>query len=391
MRIAMIHTPLVGPSGGERQILELAYRLEKRGHEVTIFTNGVDEEKCYPDLIKKVNIEVVRYPVNIKYLKTYLGMKKIGKVIGERAKEFDLINNHNFPSEWAVYYAKKNCDLPAVWMCNEPPFWFFVPEARKGIINKLRWPFYEILDKKSVEKINEIVVLSGMIQKLVKKIYKRNSIVVRSGIDLKKFEIRRDSREYKNKETITILMVGMLAPHKKQDTLIKTIHHIKNKNKNIYKKINLIFAGPEIEEFKNYLFSLIKKFNLSANIEFKGAVSDTELLNLYASCDIFVFPAHQSWSLVTVEAMAMGKPVIVSNKCGVSEIIENRKTGFIFKHDNYKELAEKIVELIENEELRIKMGKNARKYVKENLSWEKYAENMEKVFMKVLENENKKS
>jgi len=390
MRIAMIHTPLVGPSGGERQILELAYRLEKKGHEVTIFTNDVDEEKCYPDLIKKVNIEVVRYPVNMKYLKTYLGMKKIGKVIGKRAKEFDLINNHNFPSEWAVYYAKKKCDLPAVWMCNEPPFWFFVPEAKKGIINKLRWPFYEILDKKSVEKINEIVVLSGMIQKLVKKIYRRDSVIVRTGIDIEKFNLEKITH-INTQKNYTILEVGTLCPHKRQELLIKSLSFIKQRYKKIYEEMNIVFVGPCLHNYKEEIFKLAENLGVSEKIEYKGIISDEELLNLYASCDIFVFPAHQSWSLVTVEAMAMEKPVIVSNKCGVSEIIENGKTGFIFEHDNYKELAEKIVELIENEELRIKMGKNARKYVEKNLSWEKYMENMEKVFMKVLENENKKS
>ncbi len=386
MRIAMIHTPLVGPSGGERQILELAYRLERKGHKVTIFTNEIDEEKCYPDLIKKVNIEVVKYPVNMKYLKTYLGMKKIGKVIGERAREFDLINNHNFPSEWAVYYAKKKCNLPAIWMCNEPPFWFFVPEARKGI-NKLRWPFYNILDKKAVEKINKIIVLSEMIQKLVKKIYNKNSIIVRTGIELEKFNSKKS--KVKNSNEYIILEIGTLCKHKRQEILIKAISHIKKKYDSLYKKIKLVFAGPAPETYRQGIIQMSKKLKINDKIEIMGIVNENELLNLYASCDIFVFPAHQSWSLVTVEAMAMGKPVIVSNKCGVSEIIEHGKTGIIFEHDNYKELAEKIVELIENEELRIKMGKNARKYVKENLSWEKYTEKMEKVFINMLQKNDK--
>lgn len=60
----MIHTPLVSSTGGERQILRLAIELQKLGHEVEIFTSAVDEEKCYPKLLKKVKVNVVPYPPN---------------------------------------------------------------------------------------------------------------------------------------------------------------------------------------------------------------------------------------------------------------------------------------------------------------------------------------
>jgi len=380
MRIAMVHTPLVGPSGGERQILELAHRLEKKGHEVTVFTNAVDEEKCYPDLIRKVNVEVVKPPVNVKYLNTYLGMKKIGKVIASRADEFDLINNHNFPSEWAVYYAKKKCNLPAVWMCNEPPFWFFVPSARKGI-NRLRWPFYEILDKKAVEKIDCIVVLSKMIQKLVYQIYGRGSVIVRSGIDLDKFNL--DNVKFEKEDEFMVLMVGTLCEHKNQIALVKMLSIMKRSFRQEYERVKVVLVGPCIPEYRDKLFALANELGVRDKIEYKGIVSDEELLKLYAACDVFVFSAHQSWSLVTVEAMAMGKPVVVSNKCGVSEII-NGVNGQVYEHENYGELAEIIVFFMRNERLRELIGKTAREYVRENLSWDAYASRMEKIFENFL-------
>ena len=59
-------------------------------------------------------------------------------------KGFDVINCHNYPSEWAAVAAKKRIKAPVVWMCNEPPFWFFVPELRKGL-RKVNWPVYNLL------------------------------------------------------------------------------------------------------------------------------------------------------------------------------------------------------------------------------------------------------
>lgn len=50
MRIAMIYEALTERTGGARQILRLALQLQKMGHEVEIFANAVDEEKCYPDI-----------------------------------------------------------------------------------------------------------------------------------------------------------------------------------------------------------------------------------------------------------------------------------------------------------------------------------------------------
>lgn len=63
MRIAMIHTPLHGRGGGERQILRLAIELQKIGHEVEIFTSVVNEERCYPDMLKKLTVNVILHPL----------------------------------------------------------------------------------------------------------------------------------------------------------------------------------------------------------------------------------------------------------------------------------------------------------------------------------------
>jgi len=62
MRIAMIHRPFGARGGTERQILRLAIELEKIGHEVEIFTNGINEDS-YPEFFKKVKINVIPHPL----------------------------------------------------------------------------------------------------------------------------------------------------------------------------------------------------------------------------------------------------------------------------------------------------------------------------------------
>lgn len=62
MRIAMIHTPFRARSGGKRQILRHAIELQSMGHEVEIFTNGINEG-TYLEFFGKVKINVIPYPL----------------------------------------------------------------------------------------------------------------------------------------------------------------------------------------------------------------------------------------------------------------------------------------------------------------------------------------
>lgn len=195
MRVAMIHTPFWGRAGGERQILRLAIELQKLGHEAEIFTSAINTTS-YPEFFNKVKINLIPHPLAGKLpssltpqaatpkiqqkplepVKQASGLREWARgIVGRQfytsevpymlnlgrriPKGFDVINNHNFPTEWAAFIAKKRLKVPVAWMCNEPPYWFFLPEHREGL-RKINWPLFEILDKVAVSYIDRIMVLS---------------------------------------------------------------------------------------------------------------------------------------------------------------------------------------------------------------------------------------
>ena len=82
--------------------------------------------------------------------------------------------------------------------------------------------------------------------------------------------------------------------------------------------------------------------------------------------------------------MAAGKPVIVSTQVGTSEIIQDNVNGIIIDKAKPEEIAKQVEMLINNPKLRKKLGENAYQYVKDDLSWEKYAESVESVFKETL-------
>ena len=139
----------------------------------------------------------------------------------------------------------------------------------------------------------------------------------------------------------------------------------------------MIGKGP----LKSYAVNLAKKLSIQNSLR---VIDYVEKLNrYYVSSDIFVMTSYNdSFGLVAAEAMACGKPVIVSNRGAPIEVIG--KAGYTFKYACHNELAEKIIFLLENEEIRIKMGKKAQERIVNNFSWEKAAKKYLKIYKNIL-------
>ncbi len=420
MRIAMIHTPFWKRAGGERQILRLAIELEKLGHEVEIFTNAVNEDS-YPEFLKKVKINVVPHPLTgklprvvapqiavtkihenpqsetqkslsfRKWMSTMVGrqyytsevpaMIELGRKI---PKGFDIINNHNFPTEWATFIAKSRLKIPAVWMCNEPPYWFFAPEQRSGL-RKINWPLFEILDRVSVDYIDEIMVLSRVSGAYVRRAYNRSSRIVRTGVDVELFHQASGSKlrkKYGLENSFVMLFVGG-SRYALRGDMVKALSILSKK----YDNVRLIIDTSRGQE---ELTLLSEKLCAKDKLLLLHSKSDVELAEVYAACDVFVYPASASpWGLVVTEAMAASKPVIVSKQVGTSEILTDDVNGIIIETAKPEEIATQVERLMNSPELSRKIGGNAYKYVKDNLGWEKYAERVENVFQHVLSRQRK--
>ena len=423
MKIAMIHTPILGRGGGERQVLRLATELQHMGNEVEIFVSALNVENSYPDMLKNLTVNIVPHPLGKKlprwlkpqaqetssnpkeksqqngkswlqeYMRKNMGrqfytipydlpsMINIGKNI---PKGFDVINCHNYPSEWAAVAAKKRTKAPVVWMCNEPPFWFFVPELRKGL-RKINWPVYNLLDKTSVNYIDEILVLSEIAAKYVDKAYNRHAHIVRSGVDAERFRQSSGAKirgEYGLEKDFVLLQVGNIETNKCQGDAVKALKILSESIGNV----KLMFDGGGR---KDELSQLVRRLGMEDKVIFRRSGDDEELAEVYAACDVFLFPAQITWGLAVVEAMASAKPVIVSDRCGASEIIQNGVNGMVVEHNNPKGIAERIKFLMSNDSVRKELGQNAREYIMNNLSWENYADRMQEAFKKTIAAQSK--
>lgn len=418
MKIAMVHPSLWGRGGAERQLLRLAIELQKIGHEVEIFTDAVSE-KCYPNLLRNLTVNVMPHPFwrlhrglvqhatssmireeplekkDVSHLQKLMKkliwqqyyanelplMLNLGRGI---PKGFDVINNHNFPSEWAAFIAKKNLKVPIVWMCNGPPSWFLSTDSSNSL-SKLYWPLFELFDKAAVNHIDKIVVLSHVSAKDVRKAYNRSACVVRSGVDVDFFHKASGEsfrKAYGLENSFVLLQVGNIGFVRRNIDSVKILNSLSRS----YDNVRLIFDGYGSPEQINMLTTLAKRLGIKDKMLFLHTESDEELAEVYAACDVFVYPSQITWSLAVTEAMAAAKPVIVPKKCGISEILQSGVNGIVIDHAKPEEIAKQVELLVNNPNLRKKLGENAYEYVKNNLSWEKYAKNMESIFEQTITN-----
>jgi glycosyltransferase involved in cell wall biosynthesis len=143
------------------------------------------------------------------------------------------------------------------------------------------------------------------------------------------------------------------------------------------KKVHLMLVGNGPLEHE--LRSLA---NGRKQIHFMDFQNQQIMPAIYQLCDVFVLPSKgpgETWGLAVNEAMASGKPVLVSDKCGcATDLVTKGKTGFVFKSGNQNDLEEKMKLLAEDKSKCEEMGKNALQKIR-NWSFERVVEAIENI------------
>ena len=184
-----------------------------------------------------------------------------------------------------------------------------------------------------------------------------------AGIDLS--IINKAKKEKINNQYIFSLR--RLDPSKGIDILIKAYNLIKNR----FPKLYLVISGEGHEEQK--LKKLVAKYHLSERVIFTGTVKFKKGIVFLKGAILTVVPSlSEGGGLVNIEAQAAGCPVIASRVGGIPEYVKDGKSGVLFESGNYKELAKKISQVIDDKRLREKIIKGGYEYAK-SFDWNKLA------------------
>lgn len=212
--------------------------------------------------------------------------------------------------------------------------------------------------------------------------------VVRSGPDLSRFYPVSPRKSYRRGRKYLVGYVGVMGQQEGLDDLLRAVHHIVQENDCQDIHFVLIGSGPAIAQLK----TLTKELGITEFVEFTGRISDQELLERLSTCDVCVNPDRKtpfndrSTMNKVLEYMALGKPIVQI------DLLEGKRSAegasVYAKPDDKVDFAEKILELLDDPKLRMQMGVEGQRRMKEMLEWRHQIPSLLEAYAKALQNQD---
>ena len=182
------------------------------------------------------------------------------------------------------------------------------------------------------------------------------SAVVRGAVKCSAFSAVARARVARPGQPLRLLVVGRLVRDKGIGTAIEALAVLARTYRRTDGVLTIAGAGEEVHV--SALRGLATTLGVSDRVQFIGAVNPHDMPALYAAHDVLVFPSTwgEPFGRVMVEAMAAGLPVLAAAVGGVTEIVENEKTGLVFEPGNAADLAVRILRVADDAALRARLS-----------------------------------
>lgn len=196
--------------------------------------------------------------------------------------------------------------------------------------------------------------------------------LVPNGVDLATFDAEEHTRSAGT--PLRILCVARLIKRKGQHHLIEAVKRLTDDGVPV--TLRLIGAGDAEDEYRE----LVRSFDIVDRVEFAGYVPRARIADEYAGADVFVLPSYnEGMSVATLEAMAAGLPVVVTDTPGMAELVDDGGNGLTFAWGDIATLERHLRRLASDRELIREMGWASRERA-ERFSWDRIANQYSHLF-----------
>lgn len=376
MKIAIIRTTLNKGSGQVVHIREVAKRLKAKGHHVEVFCRELFEN------LKEVPIKVVKPPLsNMPFLRHFTFAANTLKIL----ENFDIIHTQYHPGIFAGNMLHFLNDKPHIHTYHG-----FAPvRVWRNFRQMIKMLDHRIGTFASLRcGVDHIVTVSRYLKRKLTETYlfPHNRITVSyNGVDLSRFNVNVKGdvvrERYKLGNALVVLFFGRLAPYKGVQYMLQALPIVLKKVPNT---MFLVAGASRYEMVK--ISKLLESPSVKDRLIFTGYVSDEEVPQLYAACDVFCFPSlWEGFGIPPAEAQATGKPVVAFNHCAIPEVVEHNKSGILVPPKDSRALGEAIVKLLKNPDKRVEMGKVGYKRILKQFTWDKVVAILEQAYRKGIE------
>lgn len=323
---------------------------------------------------------LIKKNISFTYIPSRHWAKKIGEEISDSKKNLEEINKdaikeiedfivqhqvklvHNNTSYTYVgAIAAKHQGIPFIWHIRE---------------NIFEQGFEFINEKEAIGWFNQsekIIAVSKFIVSCYQGLDSSKICVCYDGVNIKDY-YNKEKKIFENKKLV-IAQIGAITPAKNQKDLIEAAYILKSRNLNF--QVQIIGNGDA--DYIRELQELIQRFHLQEEVIFYGRQAD--IRRFYQNIDIVtVCSRAEPFGRTTIEAQLAGCLVVGATAGATPELIEDGKTGFLYKKGNSEELAEKIIYAFLHPELSRKIILSGQKYSYKRYTKEHNAEDILKVY-----------
>ncbi len=224
-----------------------------------------------------------------------------------------------------------------------------------------------------------VVSLSEFLGRDIEDVYEKKPIIVNNGI--KDISAGYKKSEPEMDKAPVILFLAHLWKFKGLPELFEAFHILKQKRVNF----RAIVAGPDGDLTTEYLNNLVNEYDLVSCVAVVGPKFSDEKNQLFRDSDIFVLPTRfEGFPGAILEAMQFELPVVATIEGAIPEIVDDGVTGFLVNKESALEIADRLEQLLLDEQLRLKFGKAGRQKFVQQYDLSLFERNMANVFMKVL-------
>lgn len=367
--------------GAPRNTYGLCKELVKRGHEVTVFTtdvldarNRIKETREIVDGIEIRRFRNLNHSVAFHH-RIFLSLGMISEV-RDNLKKFDIVHLNEYrtlQNLLAHHYAQKY-DVP------------YVVQARGSLVNviakrKLKSLFDVLGGHTLLQDASRLIAVAPLEVKQYKSrgVSEEKIDIVSNGIDLDEYKdlpprgIFR--QKYGLKENIQIILfLGRVHKIKGVDLLISAFADLAGD----FDDARLVVAGPD-DGYLPTLKNLVAELRLEQKVLFTGPLFGEQKLNAYVDADVYALTSsNEVFGVSVLEALACGTPVVVTDCCGIADIIRD-KVGLVVPYETAP-LKEALCQLLEDDKKRQQYGRDGKALVRGKYGWGAIAERMDRVY-----------
>ncbi|MFC2028477.1 glycosyltransferase [Chloroflexota bacterium] len=385
-------------------VRDLTKALGKEGVHVDVFTRSQDEH--VPHVLHDLGYgnRVVHIPAGpevplsrdelVEFIPTFVN--GVNQFSSDKNIKYDIIHSHYWMSGLAAITLSQLWKAPIIHMYHT------LGEMKNQVArtpqereSQFRIDSENLILKKATRIVAATLSERAQLDWLYEADLQKVSVIP-PGVDLSHFyPIPIDeAREYvKVKlEDKMILFVGRIEPLKGIDTLINAMPclNFMEELENCPVTLTIIGGDPDVDpelmtSEMTRLQELSNRLGMDNMVIFLGKRSQDTLPYYYSAADVVVMPSHyESFGLVALEAMACGTPVVASQVGGLTHLVHDGVTGFHVANDDPQDLCEKLIQLLGDNQLRKRLGKQATQHAKE-YSWKEISSQIHSVYTSMLQ------